>query len=267
MEDQDRELPAALTARLAASGALRAPRWIRAFETVPWHLFVPRVSVDHAHTGSWELVDGTDPVHRHRRPPPVAFSAAPSLMCNGSSGHRVHWSREPGQVGATLGDRTGHYEGVRKVVILGRGGAGKSALARELSSLTGIPATELDSIFWQQGQSPTPAEEWVVQQRELVARETWILDGDLGPYDSGLGARLAAADTIIVLNFGLVRCVWRTLRRGREQAEYWHWIWSYRRRYLAKLRIAIAGQVPRAEVHVLRNPAAVRRFLASIQAR
>jgi adenylate kinase family enzyme len=150
-------------------------------------------------------------------------------------------------------------------VILGRGGAGKSALARELSSLTGIPAVELDSVFWQHGSSPTPAEEWVVRQRDLLAGKSWILDGDLGPYDSGLGARLAAADTIIVLDFGLARCVWRTLRRGRAQAEYWHWVLSYRRRYLPKLLVAIAAHLPRAQAHVLRNPAAVRRFLAEVR--
>lgn len=150
-------------------------------------------------------------------------------------------------------------------MILGRGGAGKSVLARDLGSLTGIPVVELDSVFWRQGPTPTPAVEWSARQRDLVAGERWILDGDLGPYDSGLGARLAAADTIIVLDFGLVRCMWRTLRRGREQAEYWRWVWSYRRRYLPGLRVAIVAHLPRAQVHVLRDPAAVRRFLADIR--
>jgi adenylate kinase family enzyme len=154
---------------------------------------------------------------------------------------------------------------VRRVVILGRGGAGKSVLARQLSSLTGIPAIELDSVFWQQDAVPASAEEWLAWQRDLVAGETWILDGDLGPYDSGLYARLAAADTIIVLDFGFVRCAWRTLRRGREQAEYWRWVWSYRRRSMPRLRIAIVAQLPRAQVHVLRNPAKVRRFLADVR--
>lgn len=66
MADRERELPAALAARLAASGALRAPRWIRAFETVPRHHFVPQVFVDPAHTGAWELVDGTQAGQRER---------------------------------------------------------------------------------------------------------------------------------------------------------------------------------------------------------
>jgi adenylate kinase family enzyme len=33
------------------------------------------------------------------------------------------------------------------VVILGRGGAGKSTLARQLSDLTGVSAVELDALF------------------------------------------------------------------------------------------------------------------------
>jgi shikimate kinase len=45
---------------------------------------------------------------------------------------------------------------MRRVVILGRGGAGKSVLARQLSELTGLPAIELDRLFWQPG--PVPAQ-------------------------------------------------------------------------------------------------------------
>jgi adenylate kinase family enzyme len=154
---------------------------------------------------------------------------------------------------------------MRRVVILGRGGAGKSVLARQLSELTGLPAIELDGLFWQPGPEPPPAEAWVARHRELVARERWIIDGDLGPDDAGLASRLAAADTIIVLDFGFLRCAWRTLRRGREQVEYWRWIWSYRRRSLPRLRIAIAAHLPRVQVHVLRDPGMVRRFLASVR--
>jgi adenylate kinase family enzyme len=154
---------------------------------------------------------------------------------------------------------------MRRVVILGRGGAGKSVLARKLSELTGLPAVELDSLFWQPGPSSAPAEVWGAGHQKLIAGERWIIDGDLGPYDAGLASRLAAADTIIILDFGFLRCAWRSLRRGREQAEYWRWIWSYRRQSLPKLRIAIAAQLPRAQAHVLRNPAMVRRFLADVR--
>jgi adenylate kinase family enzyme len=150
---------------------------------------------------------------------------------------------------------------MRRVVILGRGGAGKSVLARRLGELMGVPVIELDALFWRPGPVPTAPELWAVRHRALIAGESWIIDGDLGPYDTELAARLGAADTIVVLDFGFFRCAWRTLRRGREQAGYWRWVWSYRHRSLPELRRAIATHAPRARVHVLRSPAAVRRLV------
>ena len=153
------------------------------------------------------------------------------------------------------------------MVILGRGGAGKSTLGHDLSRATGLPVAELDALFWQTGPNgPTPAgpARWTARQHDLVQRSEWIIDGDLGPYDRDLALRLRAADTVIVLDFGFPRCAWRTLRRGREQAGYWRWNWSYRRRSLPVLRRAIAADAPGAAIHILRNPRAVRRFLGGL---
>lgn len=151
---------------------------------------------------------------------------------------------------------------MRRVVILGRGGAGKTTLARELSRRTGLPVIELDDLFWKNGPTPTPAAQWAARQRELVRPPAWIIDGDLGPYDRDLGLRLRAADTVLVLDFGFLRCAWRTLRRGREQAEYWRWVWAYRRRSVPAIQSAIGSGARDAAVRVLRTPAMVCRFLA-----
>jgi len=40
---------------------------------------------------------------------------------------------------------------VKRVVILGRGGSGKSILASKLGEVTGLPVIELDKTFWQPG--------------------------------------------------------------------------------------------------------------------
>jgi adenylate kinase family enzyme len=154
-----------------------------------------------------------------------------------------------------------HHGGVRRVVILGRGGAGKSVLARHLGVVTGLPVVELDALFWQPGPAAANPAEWAARQRELVSRGAWILDGDLGPHDGALGARLRAADTVIVLDFSFWRCAWRSVRRGRERAAYWRWVWAYRRRSLPKVMHAIAVNAPHAKVYMLRNPAMARRFV------
>lgn len=152
------------------------------------------------------------------------------------------------------------------MVILGRGGAGKSALARRLGEITGLPVTELDRLFWQDGLNPSEPGRWAARQRELTERAAWIIDGDLGPYDTALDDRLSAASTIVVLDFSFARCAWRTVRRGRERAGYWRWVWPYRRRYLPAVLRAITAHAQHADLHVLHNPAQVRRFIVQAQA-
>jgi adenylate kinase family enzyme len=150
---------------------------------------------------------------------------------------------------------------VKRVAILGRGGAGKSALAQKLSFRLDLPVIELDSIFWQPDLRPPPERDWAEIQRKLITLDRWIIDGDLGPYDTSLELRLRAADTIIVLDFLLWRCVWRALRRSRETREFWIWVYRYRRDSLPTVTKAIATHAPHANVHILHNPRQVRRFL------
>ena len=66
-----------------------------------------------------------------------------------------------------------------RVLVLGRGGAGKSTLARAIGSLTGLPVHELDKHFWQQGLLPLEPSTWQDLQRGLAAGRARVLDGDL----------------------------------------------------------------------------------------
>jgi adenylate kinase family enzyme len=152
---------------------------------------------------------------------------------------------------------------VQRVVILGPGASGKSTLAVRLGQITGLPVIELDQRFWRPELAATPPAEWAARQRELARRETWIMDGDLGPYDV-LDVRLRAADTIIFLDFSRLRCAWRAVRRSRERAGFWRWLWSYRRRSRPLIQRSIAAHADHADLHVLATPRAVERFLAAI---
>jgi hypothetical protein len=151
---------------------------------------------------------------------------------------------------------------MERVVILGRGAAGKSTLARQLGELTGLPVTELDKVFWQSGLAPTRRAEWTALQEQLAQKDRWILDGDLGPHDV-VEVRLRAADTVILLDFGLVRCTWRALRRARERADFWLWVLAYRRDSVPHLRAKISQHASDATVHILRSPTAVNQFLST----
>jgi adenylate kinase family enzyme len=152
---------------------------------------------------------------------------------------------------------------VQRILILGRGGAGKSTAARRMAELTGLPLIELDTLFWHADLSPTPADKWRAIQGQLVADKQWIMDGDLGPYDQ-LDVRLAAADTVVVLDFPLLLCAWRALRRSPERIGFWLWLIRWRRHSRPALLQAISRFAPSARLLVLRTPRALDRFLAGL---
>lgn len=151
--------------------------------------------------------------------------------------------------------------GVQRVVILGRGGSGKSTVARRLGEVTGLPVVELDTVFWDADLRPTPPEAWAAQQEQLAAGDRWILDGDLGARDV-LDVRLARADTVVVLDLPVWRCAWRAWRRSPERADFWWWLVTWRWRSRPALMAAVHRSAPVAQIHVLRSQAAIDAFVA-----
>lgn len=70
---------------------------------------------------------------------------------------------------------------VERVVVLGRGGAGKSTFALHLSQVVGLPVIELDRHFWSEDLSPLSVEAWAHVQEQLAAGDQWIMAGTSGP--------------------------------------------------------------------------------------
>lgn len=152
---------------------------------------------------------------------------------------------------------------MERVVVFGRGSAGKSALARELGTATGLPVVELDNEFWSVDLEPLAPEEWARRQAILAAQPRWIMDGDLGPYDV-VEPRLRRADTVVVLDLPLWLCAWRARRRGPARRDFWEWTIRWPRHSRPSLLRAISELAPRADVVILRTRRSVRRWLAAL---
>lgn len=150
-----------------------------------------------------------------------------------------------------------------RVVIFGRGGAGKSVLARELGVITGLPVIELDKEFWSDDLEPLSADDWARRQAILAEGSRWIMDGDLGPYDD-VGPRLRRADTVVLLDMPLWLCAWRARRRGPQRRDFWDWTVRWRRDSRPFLLSGTSDLAPRAEIVILRRPCSVRRWLDAV---
>lgn len=166
---------------------------------------------------------------------------------------------------------------MRKAIIIGSAGAGKSTFAKRLGEMTGIDVIHLDSLFWHEGWVPTEREEWIRIQKGLLRKEQWIIDGN---YGGTMDMRMEASDSIFFLNYSTVRCLYGALKRrvmnhGRTRPDmaegcpeqldwqFLKWIARYKKdnapAILAKLSAA-KGK----DVYIFHSPEETKEYLLSL---
>lgn len=170
---------------------------------------------------------------------------------------------------------------MRKVLVIGSGGSGKSTFANSLSGITGLPVLHLDQHYWRPGWQAPAAHEWDAVIAELLTRECWIMDGN---YGGTLEARLAACDTVIFLDMPRRISMLRVLRRwlslrgqirtdvaeGCPERLTWsflEWVWTYPARRRPKIMRRLQELAPDQSVAILRSPAEVDKYLKRVAAR
>lgn len=123
--------------------------------------------------------------------------------------------------------------GVRRVLVLGCPGGGKTTFSRELARQSGLPLYHLDDYYWGAGWSRPDAAQWVSRQQALVAQERWIIDGNYLPT---VPIRAPRADLIVIIDAPTLTCVTRVIRRA----------WRIRRGRLDDLPAEVRRGAPKA---------------------
>jgi adenylate kinase family enzyme len=100
---------------------------------------------------------------------------------------------------------------MKRAVIIGNSGGGKSTLARKLSSAWQCSLVEIDGLLWQPGWQLTPVEVYNAEHARLIGGESWIIEG-LGRFDS-IAARLARATDIVLVDLPLWVHFWLAAER------------------------------------------------------
>ena len=99
---------------------------------------------------------------------------------------------------------------MKRIMIIGCCGAGKSTLARRLNAITNLPLYHLDQYYWKENWTETPKEEWGPIVINLAKKEEWIIDGN---YGGTFQPRMDRADTIIYLKYSTLKCLSRVTKR------------------------------------------------------
>ena len=99
---------------------------------------------------------------------------------------------------------------VRRVLVAGCPGAGKSALARRLGAKLGMPVIHLDFYYLCPGWQLPDLAVWRKQVTALLAPPEWMIDGkDANTFD----IRMARADSSMWLDYPRAICVRRVFTR------------------------------------------------------
>jgi adenylate kinase family enzyme len=109
---------------------------------------------------------------------------------------------------------------MRRIVVVGGPGSGKTSLAAELATRLHVPHVEMDALWWAPNWTPAGEPEFCTRLSAAVAVDGWVVDGHY--VDEGAAAiAWRAADTIVWLDLprriavarAVRRATWRVVRR------------------------------------------------------
>ena len=93
---------------------------------------------------------------------------------------------------------------MKKVIVIGSPGAGKSVFSKKLKNITNLPLYHLDMLYHNKDGTHIAKEELEEKLKKIFKENSWIIDGN---YQRTLEMRIKECDTIFLLDFPIDICI------------------------------------------------------------
>ena len=110
---------------------------------------------------------------------------------------------------------------MKRVIVIGSPGSGKSTFSRNLRDKTGLPLYHLDNIWHRPDRTTITREEFDERLSDILAKDSWIIDGN---YSRTLELRIKHCDTVFLLDYPLEVCLAGVKGRIGNEREDMPWI-------------------------------------------
>jgi adenylate kinase family enzyme len=167
---------------------------------------------------------------------------------------------------------------MRRILIVGNSGGGKSTLARRLGEKLGLPVIHLDVLYWKPGWVEADEDAFRADVLAALQAPAWICDGN-SPATADL--RMPLADTIVWIVQPRLTCLLRAVSRvvtyrGRHtradmaagcdekfDITFYRYIWDYDAKTAPRIETALTKYGGHARLIRLTNDREIADFLAS----
>lgn len=158
----------------------------------------------------------------------------------------------------------------RRIVLLGRAGAGKTTFSSRLAAAIGGEVICLDAI-WRPGWGPDQVPAFRALMQEAHAAPAWVSDGNFAV--ATFDIRLPLADLVIWLDPPVWLCAWRAVLRVTRSGEahrpsglpkVLRFIYDFDRVNRPRIEALRLEHAPQTPVLRLASKAEIQRFLAAV---
>ncbi|WP_212942833.1 AAA family ATPase [Paenibacillus antibioticophila] len=164
---------------------------------------------------------------------------------------------------------------MKRVLVIGCPGSGKSTFSSRLNKESNIPVIHLDTIYWKPGWISCTDQEFDEILRDLLLQETYIMDGN---YSRTIEFRISFADTVYFFDYSRYLCLYRVIKRrimnhgktgeymGKDCQESINYkfiksVWNFRKNQRAKIMNVLDEYKGDKDIVIFRKPKEANMYL------